>query len=972
MADEIYTQGGAVIQGDVNTQGGTFIGRDQIILISGYTGEQLELVVAQLREVLRTGQAEMQADLRTNQLHIHAPDAPEITLSKEAASDLLSAARRMPGERAYLAALMVHPKYARWAQQFVPLAGTLTAARQPLDWSDVPPEFTLLEMHGEGPQRQIERIRLEDITEAVEKYPQLALLGEPGAGKTTTLYRLGWQAARQRLQKETGKLPLFVPLADFGTGYGAPDDFVRSVARQALGPDFDLHAALRRGEMLLLIDALNEMPFATGADYRQRVQAWRRFAEAWPGNQMIFTCRSLDYSEPLGLPQVEIERLDDRRVQEFLRRYLPPALAESTWARLDGTPLLDLVRNPYYLSMLAFVVAQKGDWPRNRARLFESFEQVLWERETRRNHPEWPGAKTMRAALSRLGYAYQQRGEGTRMPRTQALAHLKSTKADPEIILHLALSASLLDTESPPNEDAEEQIRFYHHQLQEYFAARALLQRFAAGEDLRRYWKQPRLKREMPSPGKLGLNDPLPPPPPTGWEETTILAAALSDDLPAFVQAVEKVNPVLAGRCLTESGVEAPEALKDRLRQTLLRESRDRRVHLRYRIAAGEALGRLGDPRFTRLETDNGEVLLPPFVYFPGGTFRMGSSPWEVLRLALRRFPVTDELPPHEVTLPPFWMAKYPLTRAEYACFVRAGGYQEERYWPTEAARAWLRGEDTGGGPIDEFIKLWRTLRENPTQWKAVQGQFTPQQRQGFEALLQVEDEDELRALLAEPYQRERTQPAFWEDARFSNPAQPVVGVTWYEALAYCRWLEEQLTAACPEQSRRGSGQVSGEDEEARRFWEAVASGRYRVTLPSEAEWEYAARAAGEDGLPVRRVRRYPWGNRWRAEAANSAETHILRPTPVGVFPAGDTPAGLADMGGNVWEWTRSLYQKYPYQPDDGREELEADGYRVVRGGSWSLNRRSVRAAFRGRYVPEDFDDDLGFRVVLSLAKLAA
>jgi formylglycine-generating enzyme required for sulfatase activity len=85
----------------------------------------------------------------------------------------------------------------------------------------------------------------------------------------------------------------------------------------------------------------------------------------------------------------------------------------------------------------------------------------------------------------------------------------------------------------------------------------------------------------------------------------------------------------------------------------------------------------------------------------------------------------------------------------------------------------------------------------------------------------------------------------------------------------------------------------------------------------------------------------------------------------VGVFPGGDTPQGLADMSGNVFEWTGSLYRPYPYVAGDGRENPD-DGEvrRVVRGGSWFNYRRSARCASRYGYVPDFRDDDLGFRVL--------
>jgi formylglycine-generating enzyme required for sulfatase activity len=133
-----------------------------------------------------------------------------------------------------------------------------------------------------------------------------------------------------------------------------------------------------------------------------------------------------------------------------------------------------------------------------------------------------------------------------------------------------------------------------------------------------------------------------------------------------------------------------------------------------------------------------------------------------------------------------------------------------------------------------------------------------------------------------------------------------------------------------------------------------------RVALPSEAAWERAARYP--------RGGRYPWGRRWSPERANTAEGRVLRTTPVGVYPSGATAHAIHDLSGNVWEWTASLYRDYPYRGDDGREDPGAEGRRVVRGGSWYNDRRLARCASRAGGHPDNFLDDLGFRVVVSLA----
>ena len=956
----IQTGGGSAVVGGV--QAGTFIGRDLIVVAGDYTGEQLEQVLARLREALRAGQAELCADVAQERLTVTAPGAPRFELSAAAAGALLPVAARQADEGAYLAALLVNPRYGRWARQFVPLAGTLTTFERPPGWTDVPPEFTLLEASGEGAGRQVRRVRLEDITQATAQHDALVLLGEPGAGKTTTFYKLALDAARQRLATGRGRLPLFLSLAEY-RDYASPYALVEAVWRQFLGSDGSAADRLRRGELLLLCDALNEMPFRDARDYRERVAAWRRFVGDWPGNQVLFSCRSRDYGEPLGLHQVEIERLDDGRVHEFLEKYLAGDLAGQARQRLQGTPLLELVRNPYYLSMLAFIVARGGAWPHSRTAMLKGFVDLLLERERTRGHPDWPGGEVLRDALAALADAIQPLGEGTRLPRRQVLARIPEQVAGrdgplatpPPAVVRLGLAATLLDTELAAG--GEELVRFYHHQLQEYFAARALLARLQAGEDLADRWRQPRLAGEMPAPGPLGDFEPLPPPPTTGWEEPTALAAGLTPNPAAFIEAVRQVNPVLAARCLAEVG-DAGGELVPALQADLQREMGDRRVHLRARIAAGEALGRLGGSRFRAVEVGGQRVLLPPLVHVPAGTFRLGSSAGHVLGLTLRGFSwARDERPRHPVGLGVFLIGCFPVTNAEYACFVAAGGYRQARHWP-EAARPWLRGEAVESGAMKQLMDTWRAVKDNPALLGQLRrGGFSPRDVAAWEQLSRME-EGEVRAVLGKTYSdRPRDRPAFWDDERYNNPAQPVVGVTWWEAAAYCQWLTEALRAsnAIP---AAGIEWQAWRDGQLSTF--NLQPGTFRVRLPTEAEWERAARGLGG--------RIYAWGNRWDAGRANTWEGHVLRPTPVGVYPAGATPDGSHDLSGNVWEWTSSLYRPYPYQAGDGREDLAAEGARVVRGGSWCYDLRNARCAFRGRNIPVSYNLDVGMRVVVSLA----
>ena len=218
----------------------------------------------------------------------------------------------------------------------------------------------------------------------------------------------------------------------------------------------------------------------------------------------------------------------------------------------------------------------------------------------------------------------------------------------------------------------------------------------------------------------------------------------------------------------------------------------------------------------------------PEMVWIPAGPFLMGSD------TGVDSDARDIEQPQHILYLPDYYIARTPVTNAQYLACVQATDCQPPEHW------------------------------------------------------------------------KSKTPPKGEED-------HPVTWISWHEAVDYCEWLAE------------------------------VTRRPYR--LPSEAEWEKAAR--GTDG------RLYPWGNEWDAERCNTLETGGEGTTPVGAYGGrGDSPYGCTDMAGNVWEWTGSLYGTYPYDPGDGREEMDAKGRRVVRGGSFLNSRVLARCAYRPGYFP--------------------
>jgi formylglycine-generating enzyme len=170
--------------------------------------------------------------------------------------------------------------------------------------------------------------------------------------------------------------------------------------------------------------------------------------------------------------------------------------------------------------------------------------------------------------------------------------------------------------------------------------------------------------------------------------------------------------------------------------------------------------------------------------------------------------------------------------------------------------------------------------------------------------------------------------PPSWDDASFNHPRQPVAGVSWFDSVAYCEWLA------------------------------GLAGKRYR--LPTEAEWERAARADTEDTL-------YPWGNLPPAELPDYAQRWKTGPELVGLYSP--NPYGLYNLGDNVHEWCSDWYDPayYGVSPERNPQGPPSGTRRASRGGSWRHHIKVTRTAARSS-IPAEFKyADYGFRVAATI-----
>ncbi len=775
--------------------------------------------------------------------------------------------------------------------------------------------------------REEERIPIQAV-EAVAALPRVVILGQPGGGKSTLVNYIATQLARRRLDQaianeklpvwpaEEKPLPVRIILRRFAAwlpasasrgAAGMVWDYLEHQLQQggckeAFGP---LKRVLTEEGGVIFFDGLDEVRETDEAAKRSLIKAAiAEFAAPLDKCRVVVTCREYAYKEkdawrlPVAdFPVVELALFDLDQVKFFTQTWYrvvgPPKgwdqakcdrEADNLFQAIKGWPhLRRLAQYPLLLTLMAQVHGRDGTLPKDRADLYERAANLLlahWENRIVRDVDGGPRVEpglvmqlgirteTLRAALERVAFAAHERQEREQdrseraadIPKEDLLEELRSDlgsldKAE-QVTFYIQDRAGLLQARD------NRTYAFAHRTFQEYLAATYLLKQAEFDQMLRdRVRRDPIWWREVfllaagasrSTPRNISdLVDCLLPKAPNGSAvsaEKAVQAqvAAQALDETDFAEHVRKEQAVEAGRFSETYG---------RVQQWLIAAMRaDATLPPKDRAAAGDALARLGDPRFRPDAWYLPNEPLLGFVKIPAGPFLMGEGEEQ-----------------HELVLPEYYIARYPVTVAQFKAFV----------------------DDSGHKPDD------------------------PVSLQGL-------------------------------------PNHPVVSVTWYDAIAYCKWLTKRWR------------EWDDTPEPLATLLHTGANGgpAWRVTLPSEAEWEKAAR--GTDG------RVYPWGDKADPNRANYGETGIRDTSAVGCFPGGASPYGVEDLSGNVWEWTRSLSGDYPYPVDEKkrrqRENLEAgrDAHRVLRGGAFFNDGWVVRCAVRYGYYPNLRNRNFGFRVVVS------
>jgi len=762
-----------------------------------------------------------------------------------------------------------------------------------------------------GSRENVLTLNVQDIAAARDR---LVILGAPGSGKSTFVRHLalclagaqidGWDRAADLStlgQWPHGPLtPVYVELRRFVASKHFParindqpnvDHLWQYIEADILGNDLadyaaDLKQDLEQGHAVLILDGLDEVPYPEDhlADRQRQLQSLATSINTvYRPSRVIVASRPYAY-ESWTLPGFEAVTLadfeDKHRIALAANLYRaagqPDEESKARANRLNtqlGPIDPQLKDRPLFLTLMAiiFMDGEEEGLPTRKGALYRQSIMLLLDRWTQ-SKPDAPaltdllGEKTphdLYVRLAALAYdvhsSCRDRSETPEIEEALLYRYLKPMGRHVAADLIPYLSENAGVLVSPGQDYQRDVFHFAHRSFQEYLAGAHLVAESAAAESFERIRDHVRAQPQI-------------------WREPCRLAGDVLADTGRASDLWDLISDLLAEELPDALPADSPDwwavwlAGQIAVEQDLHRITKLGRRERPVRDALIDWLVLLVNTPQALLpgeRTQCGRVLgwfgdPRPGVLAPGG---IPDIDWveipagEFLMGSDKEIDsqaYDDELPQHTVRLDAFAISRYSITYAQYAAFVEGDGYTNRVYW-TDA------GWDDKG---------------------------------------------------------ERTEPRYWNDPQWHIDNHPVVGVTWYEAFAFTRWLSARL----------GVG----------------------VSLLTESQWERAAR--GTDG------RTYPYGNEFDPTKGNTSDTGIESTSAVGMFPDGASPDGVLDMSGNVYDWCLTQWRNsYSETPDD---DPEGDARRVVRGGSWYYDLSVARAAFRGGGLPNFRGLSVGFRVV--------
>jgi len=781
------------------------------------------------------------------------------------------------------------------------------------------------------------------VTDRLLESPRMVVVGKPGSGKTVSLKFIALMLAMGetgviRLRLDKAYVPLYVRLADYADKLKGDSTLaLETFLLEFIGKNYPgakrqgefLQMALDRGECMVLLDGLDEVgdigdSLLHGKTLRSsvvdQVQRFsnRRCREDC-ANRIIVSSRLEGYHHGnlSNFDEMELAALSvPDEVQDFLLRWFTayeqeyhPEIARDAALRkaqerveslmgdiMRSESVQRLAMNPLLLTILAMIHEMGTRLPNERVKLYETVAKTMIEnwRLAQTKHVSsiydvLPASRIM-PLMASLAYWLHENQPGGAMPEADWRTEIKRLLiGDDENGIDQKEADELVDLFMRHareevgllTERSPGQIGFFHLTLEEYLAAFEIARQETdpRREMVAKHWANPR------------------------WQEVILLTAGqlmlnASMALDTFINELrtqdDHQEPELIGRPALLAGLAVIDVGREHFRRKVIQDVRDDLLELAQNL----------DLQTKQPSTDERVPVL---------TRAAAADTLDELGYAPENLHTFVKIVGRD-GIPPYWIGKYPVTNLQYGRFLEKENFANKDLW-TGFPKFTEPGKD---GKI-ERIGAWG---DEAWEW--------------LQKTLKGEHDDVHGGVL---------YPRYWRDPRFgmARKTVPVVGITWYEANAYCKWLAEN--------------------------WDELEEGKLglekpgEIRLPTETEWETAAGGASYPSPSQGEGRgegRYAWDKPGEVTAdekvplyANTAESDINRTTPVWTYPQGESyPHKVMDMSGNVFEWQANFYDK----------DHDVLG---LRGGSWGSFMYGARVSGRNLNHPYFPWNYVGFRLVV-------
>ncbi|KAA3609626.1 MAG: NACHT domain-containing protein [Calditrichaeota bacterium] len=748
---------------------------------------------------------------------------------------------------------------------------------------------------------------------------RLLIIGDPGSGKSTLMKYLTMACLKgehKRLGYSKPVMPLFLVLRSLQPDKNLPENFeAYGHSRQDKLTAGVFRQWLDKENTLVLLDGLDEI---SDRERRQQACEWiDRECKSYPTTRFIITTRPTGYRkidnielEP-GYAGAEVKSFSPKQRKKFLENWFeaiyshkPEKVAMKVQGIVDylnapgNESLAELASVPIILQVMAIIWDKTEFLPETRSQLYNAaLDHLLSYRPRRKNLNTNLSKEDCRKIIEPVALQMQQErkdvlpkegDEGMHMRVQHEIDGIDDSQTGEDFCLWLQDVPGLI-TEYENNAYI-----FRHKSFREYFAAVQ--------------WNKILYK-----PGEIEklvacfIDD-------DGWQDDMIrflFETCDGDIFDEFIRVffqnkkshkLDKLKQDVLWQLIREAKQTKTDALQECLQNPNLSAKQQQFLILCIRELKNKKIVLPALQKYVQAPHADKDALVTARVMLPQETTRFFSptlwqekpeeficveenaAEYNLIPGGKFNYSVSQK----EETVPDTYFARYPLTFSKYRRFIRFLQQQ-----PLEGEKPWHKKL-----PVDSFVENF-LLYAKKEKWE-------------------IEYVGENRDSMVENF------ISFYDnDKKWNSDEQPVVGVSWYAACAYCYWLSL----------------LTGNDP-------AGIGARFR--LPTEIEWEWAAAGRTKNGA----MRIYPWGDE-SSDLENRANfgENVGKTTPVGTYPGGATPEGLLDMAGNVWEWQENWY-------DDDKD------VRALRGGSWNNLSVSLRCSVRVINFPRDRLNYFGFRVV--------